>query len=316
MDWRNPEHIAQLAHELRTSGNPTEAIATAMGLLADFAIAQQTAATQAEVAAVNAQQAQSAVNHSLALAAAAAATQPANAAGNSGGIRPAKPEVFYGNTKDRHNVVRWIYAMTIFFEASGEMDNERRIRFANAHLRGAAMDWLKALGDNVPDTWDLYGASLIQAFQPINSDEAYREQFYSMEQTKDLYTYNHQFRELLLKLNPQPQQKDVVLTYFKGLKPQVRKLAKLTVCTTIDEAMQSAERVEAASGNLPSQRRPYGFYNQSAGPTPMDVSAAGRRSGPTSRSRNFNSNVKPKTPCPRCKQPGHWARECPNQSTN
>ena len=120
---------------------------------------------------------------------------------------------------------------------------------------------------------------------------------------RDYALYAHKFNMLVLDL-PDLNERQKIFYFLHGLKSQVKTQVEMVPPTTLQEAIERADRVDATL----YYNRPAGGYNANngGGPVPMEMNAIGVK------------NVKPREErmCFFCKQHGHIARDCPNRQQN
>jgi hypothetical protein len=128
-----------------------------------------------------------------------------------------------------------------------------------------------------------------------------------LSQRTSVFTYNHDFRALMLEL-PDMDQATHLHYYIKGLKDSIRPFVAMQQPETTAAAENIAERVDASMFK-PQPRTP-GFrpnpgYRTPGGPTPMELDAITKLT-PAERERLCKTGG-----CFRCRQTGHLARDCP-----
>lgn len=247
--------------------------------------------------------------------------QPAQAA--HANLKPPKPPLFSGSSKDRDNLEDWLFALDTYFGALAAPPNDQqRISFVASFLSGTARKWWRL---NAPQhaqagaTFAQFTAALRTAFAPHNAQQKARDKIDTLRQTTSVTVYNTKFRELMLEI-PNMTAAELLHRYIAGLKPVTKQHLLIHDPQTLDEAMNMADRVDTAayearqsnSGNSNNRRRPVRwnrpFRPDPTGPTPMELGALStprRKLTFTERQYLIKNNG-----CFYCRKLGHTVSQC------
>ena len=256
--------------------------------------------------------------------------------------RPAKPEPF--DATSRTDVELWLFLLEEYFTATGVQEDQSRIHFAAALLRGPALTWWRAVkrGDHPPDSWEVFGDRMCHAFKPINSIKIARDRLALLRQERSVQTYTATFRNISLEI-PDITEAELLDRYVRGLKPHIRVEVEVREPTHLDDAIRMAERFDAVTyqlrnnqlgrGNFRTYRNvsvpaPYQHPQQQHsqhGPTPMEIGYIGsqpaRRQPPAGSMTGSNQRLTPELKkqltqegrCFYCREKGHMAMQCPKK---
>lgn len=270
------------------------------------------------------------------------ATAAAPAAAPPSGLKPAKPTTFYGTKTCRASVDSWLFGVDTYFLSFPTATDAQRIAYAASLLQKGANKWWRTTAaqwtdPTHPRTWAEFKAAFLKAFSLPNKEERARDRLAALNQTSSVADYATQFRELLLEL---PAMDDSMARYqfIAGLKPRIRELVQLQRPSTLEDAIQLADTIDAttnyyrAQAPFPSRgrgrgqfRRP-GFQGRGnggnsfsrapghpaaaaySGPTPMELGAV-----TTQRSRLTpaeRQELLAKGGCLYCRKLGHTLDQC------
>jgi hypothetical protein len=252
---------------------------------------------------------------------------PAHDSGNSG-VKPPKPEFFYGN-QDASRVRQWCFSVDTFFEAA-HAAAQARVSYAATLLRGNALTWWQSLSPNArPTEWEAFKNALITYHQPISAVSVARDRLAQLTQRTSVANYVKDFKDLALNI-PNFSEDERLDRFKRGLKHDVRLHVALANPPTFEEAVTIAGQVDDIMytfrrGHMIEPRtsnRPENF-NQA---TPMELDAVTRNDysdqksdqtrRPTKKSWSSNSGrseEQRKGLCFYCKEPGHLAIQCPKK---
>jgi hypothetical protein len=238
-------------------------------------------------------------------------------------LKPPRPSLFSGSSKDKDLLEDWLFALDTYFGALAAPPNDQqRIAFVASHLSGTARKWWRL---NAPQhvhagaTFLQFTAALRTAFAAHNAQQKARDRIDTLRQATSVSTYNTKFRELMLEI-PNMTPAELLHRYVAGLKPVTKQHLLIHDPQNLDDAMNMADRVDTAAyearqannTNSNNRRRPVRwnrpFRPDTSGPTPMELGALAtprRKLTFTERQYLINNNG-----CFYCRKLGHTATQC------
>lgn len=211
-------------------------------------------------------------------------------AASAGAIRlkfpePPKPEFFWGMDSKPPTVGTWLFQLNTLFKFWNMTDTDR-LKYAILFLRGWAQTWwqqceaMAACNTLTPiQTWEQFQSAIRRQFGGFDEVEKARDDLARVRQTASVMAYVHRFHEAMLKL-PADQIVDADLRhrFISGLKPNTQLQVKIANPTTLQEAMNVADRIDRVRPtwrpNVPGRTsRPINAHAFSDGPVPMELGA-------------------------------------------
>ena len=136
-----------------------------------------------------------------------------------------------------------------------ELNSHESIRFGTSRLRGAALQWWRAMGkadQATIATVDLLATALRLRFQPITSAHVAREKLLSLSQgSRHVNEYIAEFQRWHAQL-PTMSMEDAVFQFERGLRTDIAEKLKIQGVTKLSDATALAARVGALSGSSSS----------------------------------------------------------------
>ena len=107
--------------------------------------------------------------------------QPGAAPAHDSGVKPPKPDFFYGN-QDASRVRQWCFSVDTFFEAA-HTAAQARVPYAATLLRSNALTWWQGLSPTArPTAWENFKDDIIKYHQPISSVSVARDKIAQLVQ--------------------------------------------------------------------------------------------------------------------------------------
>lgn len=211
------------------------------------------------------------------------------------------------------------------------------VQYTALNLTSEAKSWWRSSGLNLSSPWVEFKKSFLDFHTPPNAVAAAREALETLRQGKrTVAAYTHEFRKLRRRV-PTLDDDTALHWFMKGLVPDTSKEVKLRQPASLDIAISQATLIhailfpEAPTVNTPKNE-----------PSPMDLDSLHlainnlttkfnnfHKNNNRNRNNSTNNNVHPPplTPderdrlmssggCLRCRQPGHFGRDCPKYRNN
>jgi hypothetical protein len=154
----------------------------------------------------------------------------------------------------------WLATMEQYADYYGIVVDDRRVAYAVAHFKDAALQWWRALPqEGRPATWTAFTQLLHTRFQPVTSTEMARAKLRTLTQGRgSVQAYTAAFNALLVYL-PVMDEGDRVFAYIQGLNDRVQahvdEVAHSSLESAIERAMRFSSRINrttAAPGGAPA----------------------------------------------------------------
>jgi hypothetical protein len=146
------------------------------------------------------------------------------------------------------NAVAWIDECESIFHLTG-IQNEAKIKWANAHIQGKAKTWLASSGLNIYLlNWVQFCDLLCDQFPPLGEHES-MEQFQQLKQTSTVNIYIDNFEEHMVQMkrdHPYLMDNFFLLRLLAGLKDSVKHSVKIHNPSTLRAAYWHARQQEQA----------------------------------------------------------------------
>lgn len=198
---------------------------------------------------------------------ASAASPPPYAGNNASKPRIPAPAAYEGAAAALDD---WVAELEQQFDWYRTADAEK-VQFATAFLKGAARDWWKHLASR-PADWAGLVAALRKRFQPVTTAEVARAKLLTLNQGKSsVQDYVSSFRRLLISV-PTMSEDDRLFQFLRGLRKDIATQLRMQGVTTLEEAVEKATRVGAASEL--SGASSSATTSSGSGAAPMELDAA------------------------------------------
>ena len=253
-----------------------------------------------------------------------AQAQPGAAPAHDSGVKPPKPDFFYGN-QDASRVRQWCFSVDTFFEAA-HTAAQARVPYAATLLRSNALTWWQGLSPTArPTEWENFKDDIIKYHQPISSVTVARDKIAQLVQRTSVANYVKDFKDLALNI-PNFSEDERLDRFKRGLKHDVRLHVALANPSTFEAAVTIAGQVDDIMYGLHrgtrTQQRTLHRPENSNQATPMELDVVTRNDYPDQNQRttrnSWSSNSRRSQEqrqglCFYCKEPGHLAVKCPKK---
>jgi hypothetical protein len=177
---------------------------------------------------------------------------PAPLGPHAGGIlKTPKPDTFAGHGRDRNNVDDWLFSVNNYFASLAVMPTDRqRIAYVGSLFTGPARKWHRLYSypqlqnPAQPVAYADFVAGFRAVFGPVNATSKARDRLDGLKQTGSVQAYTSAFREILLEI-PDMSAADRLHRYVTGLKTHIQQQVQVQNPTTMDGAIQIADRLDA-----------------------------------------------------------------------
>jgi hypothetical protein len=175
-------------------------------------------------------------------------------------LRPETPSLFHGQSNE--NIDSWLYELELYFDAMKvSQDNDQtRILFTKAQLRGAASAWFQHL-DTIQDdsaqtqalTWNQFKQLLTDRFRPVAVSKLARMQLNTLRQTGSVEQFIQQYMQVISAI-PSMTEEERVDRFITGLKPHIRNSIHMFDPNTLQSAMSMAQRADIQGSHYSNNR--------------------------------------------------------------
>jgi hypothetical protein len=128
-----------------------------------------------------------------------------------------------------------------------ELNERMSIRFALSRLRGAALQWWRAIGtakQQELSTHNTLAAALRTRFQPITSEEVARTQLDALRQgTRHVNDYIADFQRIVAQIGVDFGEKDAKHAFVRGIRPDIATQLRMARVTSLQDAIALAAHV-------------------------------------------------------------------------
>lgn len=217
-----------------------------------------------------------------------------------------KPDMYSG--KPASQITSWLIQMEAYLaESNVNLLQDVAVAKAAMYLKGPLLEWYQVQKSNqqgnipFPD-WAAFKATLTTYLLPVDPSITARDRLDNLRQLSSVAQYASEFNSTLVHIVDMSMA-DRVHKFIKGLKREVKMQVRLHNPRDLQQAQQLASQADTAiytsnrtqyTGSRGSQPS-----NSSSGPAPMELGT-------------HDSEVSVIT-CYKCRQPGHIARNCPQQ---
>lgn len=220
------------------------------------------------------------------------------------------PEFSHANPGD---ATRWVKLMTLYLQMWSPSETSW-VDYAGMSLPPKVQEWyLQYRSENVTTIWEDFVQALLKRYEPVNIQDKAAYEYYRLEQTGTVREYYNRTLELLEHM-PNLTEDVKVDRFITGLKPmnrehvleQFRNREQRTLFSVASLAIEKEENRFRFNDKKVKYRSQGGYKNKHYIKNYKDRSKGGT-SSPS------NVEAPKKGVCHICKEPGHWARECPEE---
>ncbi len=224
-----------------------------------------------------------------------------------GDPKPQKPPTFSGKT----SVSSWTMHMDNYL---GTQDDNRALQIAITFLTVDAHEWWIghcASTTNPATTWSKLRTAITFRYIPLNKVKQARDRLSRWKQLKSVPEFNTEFQKIILDI-PNITVEEQIDRYSRALKPHIWRELCTTEYTDLKSLMKHAELVESAHTGSTRKKHQGSSQKQKpspsvSNPTPMDVGNIRLEK----LSQQEREKCMREGRCLRCRQTGHFARDCP-----
>lgn len=235
--------------------------------------------------------------------------------------KPRAPKPYAGS-RDSIELDNWVFATTQYLSLVS-IDETQKVVLLSTLLTGEALLWFRSF--ITPDDrweWQAVLRALRGAFTPPNERELLMDKWVALRQTTTVSQYVANIRLLRLQL-PELTELQALDKFVRGLRPRTQTEIRLRAPTTIQEAIDLADRYDrivyrnfdnTTSRYTPTTHDPDAMQldaTQVRQTTNRQPNRQPYRQKPqTSRLPNKSSTDKSRVTCYNCNKQGHYASEC------
>lgn len=222
------------------------------------------------------------------------------------------PPTYDGSSK-ANEIEVWKFLLLQYFLATGIEDQIAQVNLASTLLRGNAALWFIShySADARPESFEALTRALTDQFGDKDAVKKARDQLCALRQTKSARVYTNKFRQLLIQI-PDIGDSDVLDKYIRGLKMDIQKEVWLKNPSSLDEAIQLAERVDSLFQGLKfGNARPAYAKSPVFQSDAMDVDNVQYTPSKGRLTSKDRAQLKANGGCFYCRQLGHVLKNCP-----
>jgi Retrotransposon gag protein/Zinc knuckle len=242
-------------------------------------------------------------------------------------VKPNKPPTYNG-TRDMSTLKTWIFSMKRYLTLT-ETPPNLMVSLASTFLVDAASTWYQAWEaafedfirvsrpDNMSISWDDFVTHLTNNFKPPNYLQSLRDKWFNLQQTTSVSHYVSDFKAIRLQLNVTDD--EALDKFVRGLKHDVRREVVIRGPTSLEEAINVADRYDQVTFEIDKvMPRPLSSFHsieRSTGVVPMEIDAMFSPRAPLPKLTGAERDkLRQSKSCFRCRQPGHFAANCPSRT--
>ena len=214
-------------------------------------------------------------------------------------LKCGKPEKFSGS-----NVRSWLVSIDNLFANHGSNESEEsKIKYAVSFMANDALHWweLMCLNQTIFNTFEDFKKALLDYFEPVNRTTNARKKLSSLKQIGKLSyisDYNQEFSKWLLQI-PDMSVEEQLFHFTEGLRYKIKVEIEKENPTTLQDAMQLADRMDRISNQ---QRSSFSNYSTLNRPVPIEIGNLNTRLSDSERRRCIQHKL-----CFICKKPNCYA---------
>jgi restriction endonuclease Mrr len=172
------------------------------------------------------------------------------------------------------NWLRSVNKQFVFYGTSEFPDDLAKIRFAAAHLEGAALSWWESEpSKNSIDRWEAFVERLHERFRPMAAADVARERLLALRQKGSVSAYCNAFQRELTPIKDMSVS-DQIFFFRQGLSKELANEVRKKDPKTLHEAMDIAVRAEIHTGRVGYGQYGAFFGQRGAGTTGSSAGAA------------------------------------------
>ena len=236
---------------------------------------------------------------------------------------------FKGENQDP---VEWLKDFEVATTANG-ITNARKMQIVRGYLEGPAAVWfdkkqlatatiLNDWTNNAHDEHE-FKSQFMSYFRTQRKIDAWQDELETLQQTGTVEQYSNKFTQLIQRIDPDGDYpvEYKTRTYLRGLKPEIRKLVKISNFGTLEEMIDAAKIIEDAENEIPKKS-----YHQTSTQPPLDLSnltaalenftnrlnnlESGYNRPNQFQNNNWRNTNRPPITCYNCSEVGHTSRIC------